>query len=133
MIKTLIITVFLLVTSFCCLISAGEDPKVSKEHLIQGVSLLKNGHLEEAIEEFKKAIELNGQSSAAYYNLGLCYLRLENFKKAVEPFKKYIESHPDSAFAHYNLGCAYSKIGNKIKAQEEYNKALELNPDLANR
>lgn len=132
MLKIIIISIFLFFIPFSSLIK-GEGLELSKEHLKQGVFFIKDNQLEKAIDEFKKAIELNPAESAAYYNLGLCYLRLKCFKEAIEPLEKYIESHSDSAFAHYNLGCAYSKTGQETEALEEYNRALQLNPDLANR
>ena len=113
--------------------AAEKDVELSKHHLKKGVSFIKNEELEKAIDEFKKAIELNPTNSAPYYNLGLCCLRLGRFREAINPLETYVKFHPNRAFAYYNLGYVYAKIGEEDKSLAAYNKALQLNPDLANR
>ena len=112
--------------------AAEKSVELSKRHLKKGISFIKSKEQEKAIDEFKKAIELNPSDNASYYNLGICYLRLGRFQEAVKPLETYVRFHPDKAFAYYNLGYVYTKIGEKDKSLAAYNKALQLNPDLAN-
>ena len=129
--KIWIVPIILLLTAGT-INAAEKSVELSKKHLKKGVSFIKNKELEKAIDEFKKAIELNPSDGASYYNLGICYLRLGRFQEAVKPLETYVTFHPDKAFAYYNLGYVYTKIGEKDKSLIAYNKALQLNPDLAN-
>ena len=112
--------------------AAEKNLELSKMHLNKGVSFIKSKELKKAIDEFKKAIELNPSDGASYYNLGICYIRLGRFQEAVKPLELYVTFHPDKAFAYYNLGYVYTKIGDKDKSLAAYNNALQLNPDLVN-
>ncbi|HMQ97931.1 MAG TPA: tetratricopeptide repeat protein [Ignavibacteria bacterium] len=47
-----------------------------------------NKGFKDAIKEFTKAIELNSNYSAFYYNRGLCYYYLNEFDKACTDFRK---------------------------------------------
>lgn len=59
-------------------------PENAGIYLTQGVYLQKRGKLAEAIESYKKALELNPNSANAHYNLGLAYVAQKNFDLANE-------------------------------------------------
>ena len=61
------------------------------------------GKIEEAIEDYSKAIEINPQYSVAYNNRGLYSLI-------------------------YHLGKAFNLLGRNHLAHEDYSKAIEINP-----
>lgn len=60
--------------------------------------------LDNAIHEFKKAIELDNTNANAMNSLGECYGRLQNFEKAEEMFNKAIAINSRDYIARYNLG-----------------------------
>jgi type IV pilus assembly protein PilF len=49
-----------------------------------------------AIDEYKKAIELNADYANAYYNLGLAYLKTNNKRAAESAFREVMRLAPDS-------------------------------------
>ncbi|MDP1652011.1 MAG: tetratricopeptide repeat protein [Rhodocyclaceae bacterium] len=59
-------------------------PENAGIYLTQGVYLQKRGKLAEAIESYKKALELNPNSANTHYNLGLAYVTQKNFDLANE-------------------------------------------------
>jgi tetratricopeptide (TPR) repeat protein len=60
------------------------SPENEGVHLTRGVYLQKYGKLADAIESYKKALELNPDSANTHYNLGLAYVAQKNFDLANE-------------------------------------------------
>jgi tetratricopeptide (TPR) repeat protein len=67
--------------------------------------------LDNAIVNYKKALELNPQKVEAYYNLGNSYCTKENFNDAIDYYTKAISLDPMHEPAVYNLGYAYHRVG----------------------
>ena len=67
--------------------------------------------LPEAIENYKKAIELNPQKVEAFYNLGNSYCNLEKFHDAISAYLSATAIDPMHDPAIYNMGYAYHRIG----------------------
>lgn len=44
------------------------------------------GVLEKALEDFNKAIEIDGQNSIIYANRGLVNRKMENYERAIEDY-----------------------------------------------
>ncbi len=102
-----------------------------------------NGLGENAVELFKKAIELNGKignlnaTLILNNNIGMIYTDDEEFPKALEYFQKSLDiakqlkRKPDIAASHLNIGNTQVEMGNTaaaIKSLEEANTiAKELN------
>jgi len=61
-------------------------------HYNLGVFYTQNREFARAVKEFEKAVELNPQDAASFFNLGYIYAEhLENRPKAVEHFRKYLK------------------------------------------
>ena len=84
--------------------------------------------LDEAITNYKKAIEIDPMYDIAYNNLGVIYLDgINNIEKAKLHFSKAIEIRYEYALAHFNLGRVHEAKGDKILAAEEYQKTIDIN------
>jgi Tfp pilus assembly protein PilF len=59
---------------------------------------------EQAIGEYRKALEIYKDYAAAYYHLGLAYLKLNNQEAARSAFKEVLRIIPDSDLGHLSLG-----------------------------
>lgn len=106
-----------------------KDPSAqSDEHNARGIELADRGWLDEAIKEFKRAIELDPASAHAHDNLATVYKEKKLFREALGEYLKAIALEPDSATAHYNLGCFLSSHANEF-AIAQYKEAIELEPD----
>jgi len=66
------------------------------------VLLKKEGRVDEAIESYSKAIELQPDCAEAYSNLGVLLIEQGRVDEAIESFRKAIELQPDCAKAYFN-------------------------------
>lgn len=81
---------------------------------------------------FKRAIEINPQSSMSYSALGYVYYLAKKYDLSIMNFKKSIEIDPNNASARNNLGFTLAEIGiNLNEAVSECRKAVALNPNSA--
>jgi Flp pilus assembly protein TadD len=93
----------------------------SDEHNARGIELADRGWLDEAVREFKRAIELDPQSAHAHDNLATVYAEKKEYLTA-------LELEPESATAHYNLACFLATHSHEM-AIEQYKEAIELDPE----
>ena len=82
-----------------------------------------------AIQDFTKAIELNPNFAASYYNRGWTKQKLTDYYGAVEDYTKSIELNPDYADAYNNRSNARNNLGDHNGALEDGEKAIELSPN----
>jgi len=85
----------------------------------------------EAIDYFKKSIELKPDFIDAYINLGSMYFRLNKLKKAEITYKQASDLDPNHILLLNNLATLYKRYKNYKKAEELYRKALKINPNSA--
>lgn len=91
---------------------------------------LKTGKIEdntEALENFRKAIQLDPELASAYNGLGGTYKASGQIEKAIKAWEKSLELNPDFGFPLYNLGVAYLEKGNKARALKCLERYLFLN------
>ncbi len=60
-----------------------------------GIALRRNGKVSEAINEYKKALLIDSNDEALYYNIGRAYIEAKDRPKAVQFFKKALKIDPD--------------------------------------
>ena len=107
--------------------------KQAEKHFKQGFGYQDQGNLDQAVEEYKKAIELNPNYLKAYMNLGAVYMQQEKYDQAIEEFNTVIKLNYYYGKAHYNLGYIYLLQGEKEKAQEELKILKMMGSGLADR
>src|SRR3954464_13482579 len=100
----------------------------SDEHNARGIELADRGWLDEAIKEFKKAIELDPNSAHPHDNLATVHAEKKNYRDALAEYLTALRLEPDSATAHYNLACFLSTHGPEM-AVAQYREAIELDPE----
>lgn len=110
-----------------------SDPAFALAHHDLGVAYLRKESFEQAINAFKKCIELNPEASlraTAYYNLGLANLDLNRNYEAIGAFNQSIRLNSQDPDAYLLLGKAYR--GNKLydEAITAFKQSLNLKPDL---
>src|ERR671929_2009447 len=100
----------------------------SDEHNTRGIELADRGWLDEAIREFKKAIELDPESAHAHDNLATVYSEKKLYREALGEYLTALRLEPESATAHYNLACFLATHGQDM-AVTEYRDAIQLDPE----
>ena len=90
------------------------------------------GKFDEALKDFKQAIQLNSNFENAYYNMGV--VLLEDYAKpieAIEAFKKCIFLNPKNAAAYNNMGNSLRELGKFDEAIIALNKAILIETNNA--
>lgn len=101
----------------------------SSNHLLRcslANALAKNGQLEQAVDEYKRCIEIN-PSPEYVNNMGKALLNSGNYDEAITAFEKVVSlcEWPD---AFFHLGLAHRSLGDLAKACEMLQKAVNINP-----
>ncbi len=85
----------------------------------------------QAIEAYRKVLELNPEAAGALVNLGTIYYRQRKFAEAERYYRDAIAADPAYPLAQFNLGNLYDEQGRIVEALDHYRKALHLNPQYA--
>jgi len=96
-----------------------------------GYQRMKAGQYQDAIEAFKRVIELNDQHAMAYTNMAYSYRKLGNYRRAVKLYKKALAIEPNLAEAHEYMGAALLAMGNVKEAKEHLVVLEKLDNKLA--
>jgi Zn-dependent protease len=100
----------------------------------RGVTYHEDGHYEQAISEYNKAIEINPKLAAPYYNRGIIYDEKGQYDKAISDYSRAVLLEPMYLEAYNSLAwllatCPNSRYRNGVKAVEHAQKALEIKED----
>ena len=69
------------------------------------------GRLEESIQAYQKALELQPKSAEAYYNQGNAFLVQGSLEESIQTYRKAIEIQPNHSGVYNNLGIERNKVG----------------------
>jgi len=103
----------------------GDPGKVFK----LGQDALTRGQLDEAERDFRKVLQLDPQSGAAYANLGVVYMRRKEWTKALDELQKAERLMPEVAGIRLNIGLAYFRQNEFLKATPPFESVLRDQPD----
>jgi Tfp pilus assembly protein PilF len=92
------------------------------------VALEALGRLDEAIEAYRKAMELKADHIDALANLGAALSRKGEHEEAIGYLRKFADLRPRSGPARKSLGNALRRAGRAPEAVTAYRMAIELNP-----
>jgi tetratricopeptide (TPR) repeat protein len=87
---------------------------------------LEKQNYDNAIEDCKKAIELDSTYIDAYYYIGIANNYKQEFNSAISYFKKSIDLNSNFAKSWNHMGISYEKLGQFDKAIDSYKKAVEF-------
>ncbi len=122
----------------------GLRERLFTAHLLYGLELVESNRLEQAIEQFDRALALNPHQETAQRErrLAAAYLAgLENHRRgywtqAIKELSTVYELDPDYKevrfllySAHYNYGLSLQRAGYLTEARQEYERALEVNSE----
>jgi len=103
----------------------------SDEHNSRGIDLADRGWLDEAVKEFKKAINLDGKSAHAHDNLGTVLAEKGELLDALMEYVEAVRADPQNPGAHHYLASFIAGQGQDL-AIAEYRHALELDFEQPN-
>jgi tetratricopeptide (TPR) repeat protein len=94
-------------------------------------ALAKQGKLDEAVAQYREALEIQPRYAETRYNLGIALSRQGKLDEAIAQYRAALEIAPAKTEARNNLGNALARQGSYPAAIVEYQKVLELDPDFA--
>lgn len=113
--------------------AAGRARQASADYWFQeGLRLEQAGApVEQIIEAYQKAVEIDPQAAGALVNLGTLYFRAQQWREAEDYYRRALDADPNYALAHFDLGNLYDERGERARAIEHYQAALKIAPDYA--
>lgn len=105
-----------------------KDPTKPYPHIFLGISLYWQGHLEEAMAEYKEALNLDPENPQAHQLLGIAYAWKGEIQPALEHFLAAYKKEPNRADVNMNLGSTYGALNDYENALFHFRRAVELEP-----
>jgi protein O-mannosyl-transferase len=96
-----------------------------------GTALASERRLDEAIDNFRRALEIDPFYAMAHNNLGIALRRQGKKAEALAHFYQAVEADPNHADAQDNLGLAWQAQGRTDEAIAQFRRAAEIEPDTA--
>lgn len=76
--------------------SLSELPEDVRRHVVRGEVLVKEGNFEDAVKEYRKAIQVAPFVARLYFNTALVYGELKNYPGAIRYMNIYLQLAPDA-------------------------------------
>ena len=105
------------------------DTQLARKYNREGEAVYKTGQLEQAIQLFQQATELDGNYGQAFSNLGLAYQKNGNIAEAIWANRKAISlasganAATTRANSYYNIAKIYETAGQNADALQHYQLA----------
>jgi Flp pilus assembly protein TadD len=106
-----------------------KNPDCSMAYNNLGSLLYDQGHMEEAMEYYRKAIQIDPNNCEAFINLGIAFAARGESDKAIESYRRAIQIHPNDCDTLNNLGSTLAREGRIDQAIKNYRQAIQINPN----
>lgn len=121
--KTCVNCLPVLIAAFLLIVSSATfaqtpTPATAEAYVERGNLLFKYGHLDLAIADYTKAIELKPTLPDAYNNRGLVYNWQKKWEPALADITKAIQLSPQNPLYYKNRAAAYSTINTDMALQD---------------
>lgn len=90
----------------------------AQDHYNQGMQHFVQDQLDEAIEELKKAVEIDSDHADSLQALAMSYFHKNELEKAVRYGERFRDLEPENAMAYTSLSMFYQRQG-RIKDAED--------------
>jgi len=85
----------------------------------------------QAVEAYRRAVELAPRWLEAHINLGATLYQLGRMEEAERVFRAAVEIDPDNATVQFNLGCVLDELGQVTQAIIHLKRAVQIAPGYA--
>ena len=101
--------------------------ETAADFFARGIALEEDpGSQQEALEAYKKTLELDPTHAAAHINLGTLYYNRRDYAAAETHYRKAIEVDSRYALAYFDLGNVLDETGRLLDAVKAYKDAITL-------
>jgi cellulose synthase operon protein C len=104
------------------------DPADAGAHNNLGVLYYQKGLIEDAIQEFVRALELDARMQVAQSNLDIAYRESGHYDRRITELRERVRRHPEDREARWELGRAYAALGRHADAIAEFQALLAWQP-----
>lgn len=113
-----------------------SSPKLRvRAGVARGEALAQDGRYFDAIEEYKKALDMAPTNSLAHFRMGEALFYEKNYQAAANAFRDAIGGDNDpkwtEVWGHLYIGKIYDLLGQRERAVNEYSRAQHINDDTA--
>jgi tetratricopeptide (TPR) repeat protein len=114
-----------------------EDALYAKANLLkeEGVALYDANKMSQAadklnnaVEQFKKVVEVNYKNVEAYMGAGFCYYQMDSLMEAYKYYELATKLEPTYAGAYFSKGLCAEELGRKKEAMTLYQNCLNIDP-----
>jgi tetratricopeptide (TPR) repeat protein len=96
-----------------------------------GVIATRENRVEDSVQCFQQALQLNPHHLLSLDNLGNAYRLQKRWDEARKVLERALESAPQDPEANYSLGMVFAQTDDTTKAYEYLQRALKSRPDYA--
>ena len=94
-----------------------------------GLELQSQGKLDQAISQYRQALQVKPNYVEAHNNLGIALQLQGKPDEALDHYRQAIQINPSSAESYYNMGITFRAQGRLDQAVNCYRQALQLKPN----
>lgn len=102
-----------------------DNPDNVELHFRLGNLYFRKGDQRQAMQQYKKAIQLNPKFVPALNNMALLKAANQEYEKALTIFLDILNYLPDDPEIHYNIACMYSRLKRVHESIEWLQKAID--------
>jgi tetratricopeptide (TPR) repeat protein len=103
-----------------------DSRQKAEDHFYSALDFYSEGKHDQAIAEYRTAIQADPTYTDALHGLARIYQDLNRLDEAIEISQKLAELEPDDVLPHTSLSILYQKKGMIAEAEAEANKARVL-------
>jgi len=109
------------------------QPEYAKAYNDLCILFLKTGKVQDAMKEYRKAIELNSNKDnlELHYNIGNILATQGHYDEAIIQYNQVLRMQPHNAVVHFNLAILLLRQGRKDDALNHFQEVIRLQPDNA--
>lgn len=95
-----------------------------------GSNYFADGYYEQALEEYRRALEENPDHLAARRGIAETLIVLGREREAIAVYDGLLKRQPDNAGFYANRGIAHDRLGEPVQALADYRQALALDAEV---
>ncbi|SVC56669.1 uncharacterized protein METZ01_LOCUS309523, partial [marine metagenome] len=98
----------------------------ANRYYTDGIQLSRANYWKEAVDEFRKAVQVDPKHKLAYANLGVALSKVGKHKEALLAFDEAMRLGYDHALLHYNRGLSFASLSLIEEAVKEIELSLKM-------
>ena len=111
------------------------QPRIAEtaaELFVAAVAIEENpARQQEALDTYRRVLELDPKHAAACINLGTIYYNQQNYREAERHYRQAVEIDPRYALGFFDLGNVLDETGRLDEAVQAYRNAINIAPNYA--